>query len=98
MFGRRRRQWSRVALSRRQELFTLADIARSVTEVCQRPKSIHALRHREFPCAVEGFGARAIEPHHVIPAWHSRQAIRNRAVAAAELNGDQAVRIYLGGD
>src|ERR1700720_85652 len=64
----------------------------------QRLKSIHALRFWEFPCAAQDFGARAIESHHVIPARHSRQTIRNLAVAAAELNRDRAVRVFLRGD
>src|SRR6202048_429347 len=64
----------------------------------QRSRSIHELPIWEFPCAAQDFGARAIESHHVIPARHSRQTIRNLAVAAAELNGDRAVRVFLGGD
>src|SRR6266404_8249195 len=64
----------------------------------QRTMSIHRLRLREFPCAVEDFGARAIEAHHVIPAWHGWQAVADLAVAAAELDGDRAVRAFLRGD
>jgi hypothetical protein len=44
-------------------------------------RSIHEPRRRELPCAAQSFGSRAIEPHHLIPARHSRQAIRNLAVA-----------------
>src|SRR6202040_2073730 len=62
----------------------------------QRLKSIHALRFWEFPFAAQDFGARAIESHHIIPARHGRQTIRNLAVAVAELNGDRAVRVFLG--
>ena len=57
--------------------------------------SVHRLRLREFPCAVQDFGARPIEPHHVVPALHDRQAIWNFAVAAAELDGDRAVVAFL---
>ena len=51
--------------------------------------SVHRLRLREFPLAVEDFLARAIEPHGVVPPLHDRQAVRNLAVAAAELDGDR---------
>jgi len=34
--------------------------------------SIYGLSLREFPCAIQDFGARAKEPHHVIPARHGR--------------------------
>jgi nitroreductase len=64
----------------------------------ERLKSIHALRFWEFPFAAQDFGARAIESHYVIPTRHSRQTIRNLAAAAAELNRDRAVRVFLGGD
>src|SRR5712675_2422232 len=66
--------------------------------ICFMLRSIHELRFWEFPCAAQDFGARAIESHHVIPARHSRQTIRNLAVAAAELNRDRTVRVFLGGD
>ena len=65
---------------------------------CQRLRSIRELRLREFPYAVQDFGARAKEPHLVIPARLSRQPIRNLAVRSAELNGDRAVRVFLGRD
>src|SRR6476646_2142072 len=52
---------------------------------------LHRLRLREFPCAVQDFRARAIEPHGVVPALPDRQTIRNLAVAAAELDWDRAV-------
>src|SRR6202049_1199792 len=74
------------------------DVQIRLSPPIQRLKSIHALRFWEFPCAAQDFGARAIESHHVIPARHSRQTIRNLAVAAAELNGDRAVHVFLGGD
>jgi hypothetical protein len=45
----------------------------------RRASSIHWLRLREFPCAVQDFGARAIEPHHLVPALHDRQAVGNLA-------------------
>jgi hypothetical protein len=46
----------------------------------------------------QDFGARAKEPHHLIPARHGRQAIRNLAVTAAELNSHGAVRVFPGRD
>jgi hypothetical protein len=60
--------------------------------------SIHRLRLGEFPCAVQDFGARTIEAYHVIPARHGRQAVGDLAVAAAEPDGDRAVRAFLRGD
>jgi hypothetical protein len=60
--------------------------------------SIHPLCFREFPPAVEDVLARLIEPDHVIPPFRGRQAVRDFAVAAAELNGDAAVVILLRGD
>src|SRR5205823_14029319 len=64
--------------------------------ICFMLKSIHELRFWKFPLAVQDFGAREKEPHHVIPARHSRQTIQNLAVAAAELNVDRAVRVFRG--
>jgi hypothetical protein len=52
---------------------------------------IHELRLREFPCAVQDFGARTKEPHHVIPARHSRQPIRALTMGSAKLNVDCTV-------
>jgi hypothetical protein len=49
-------------------------------------RSIHWARLREFPGAVQNFGVGAIEPRRPIPSIHNRQAIRNLAVAAAELD------------
>src|SRR6266567_3885216 len=66
--------------------------------ICFMLKSIHELRFWKFPLAVQDFGAREKEPHHAIPTRHSRQTIRNLAVAAAELNRNRAVRIFLGRD
>src|SRR6266566_104352 len=66
--------------------------------ICFMLKSLHELRFWKFPLAVQDFGAREKEPHHVIPTRHSRQTIRNLAVAAAELNRNRAVRIFLGRD
>jgi hypothetical protein len=60
-----------------------------------RTLSIYRLRLRKFSTAVEDFGARPIEAHHVIPARQSRQAIDNLAVAATELNGHRAARVLL---
>ena len=56
--------------------------------------SQHGLGLRECPFAIQDFGARAIEAHHVVPASHDRQAVRNFAVAAAELDGDRAVGVF----
>jgi hypothetical protein len=50
---------------------------------------------RKLPTSIENFGARTIEAHHVIPALHDRQAVRNLAVATAELDRDRAVVILL---
>jgi hypothetical protein len=41
---------------------------------------------------------RTIEAYHVIPARHGRQAVGDLAVAAAEPDGDRAVRAFLRGD
>ena len=49
--------------------------------------STHGLRLGEFPCAIEDFGPRAKEAHRIVPPLDDRQAIRNFAVAAAELDG-----------
>src|SRR6516165_6703123 len=38
------------------------------------------------------------EAHRVVPGLHDRQAVGNFAVAAAELNGDRAVRALVRGD
>jgi hypothetical protein len=46
---------------------------------------------------IEDFGARTIEQHHVVPPWHGWQAVWNLAVAAAELHGNQAARVFLSG-
>src|SRR5215831_8044431 len=61
-------------------------------------RSIHWLRLGEFPGAVQNFGAGAIEPRRPIPSIHNRQAIRNLAVAAAELDRHRAVRVLCCGD
>jgi hypothetical protein len=58
----------------------------------------HGLRLGEFPCAIEEFGSRAKEAHRIVPALYDRQAIRNFAVAAAELDGDRSVRALFRGD
>ena len=50
--------------------------------------STRRLGLRELPLAAQDFGARTIEAHRVVPAVHDRQAVRNLAVAAAELDGD----------
>ena len=60
--------------------------------------SIHRLGLRELPRAVQDFRTRAVEPHRVVPAIHDRQAVRNFAVAAAELDRNRAVRALLRGD
>ena len=50
---------------------------------------------RERPSAVQDLGARTVEAHRVVPALHDRQAVGDLAVAAAELDGDRAVRALL---
>src|SRR5580658_7703468 len=55
--------------------------------------SVDGLRLGELPFAVQDFGARSIEPHRVIPALHDWQAVRNLAVAAAELHADRTVGV-----
>jgi len=41
------------------------------------------LRLWELPCAVQNLRAWPIEPHHVVPAGHHRQAIGNLAIASS---------------
>jgi hypothetical protein len=48
--------------------------------------SIHRLRLRELPCAVQNLRAWTIEADHIVPAGHDRQAVGDLAVATAELN------------
>src|SRR5258708_24698401 len=60
--------------------------------------STSRLRLREFPGAVQDLGARAIEPHGVIPALHDRQAVWNLAVTSAELDGDRSIGVLLARD
>ena len=62
------------------------------------PPSLHRLRFRERPRAVQNLWTRTIEPHHVVPARRDRQAVRDLAVAAAELNRHRAVGVLLRGD
>jgi hypothetical protein len=45
--------------------------------------------------AVQDFGARTIKPHGVVPTLHNRKAIRNLAVATAELDANRAVVVFL---
>src|SRR6516162_305771 len=52
----------------------------------------------ESPFVIEDFGARPKQAHHVVPALHDREAIRNFAVAAAELDGERAIRAPFSGD
>src|SRR5258707_14568643 len=59
--------------------------------------STSRLRLREFPLAVQDFGARPVEPHGVIPAAHDRQAVGQLAVATAKLDGDRAVAAFFRG-
>src|SRR5882672_7276543 len=58
--------------------------------------SCHGLWLREFPFAIQDFGARAVEPDGVIPALCGRQTVRHLAVASAELDRDRAVAALLG--
>ena len=56
------------------------------------------LRLRQLPRAVQELGAGTVEPECVVPALRDRQAIRDLAVAAAELDVDRAVSALLAGD
>src|SRR5882757_5158257 len=49
------------------------------------------LRGREFPATIQDLGTGTIEPHHVVPASRDRDAVRDLAVAAAELDCDRAI-------
>ena len=51
-----------------------------------------------FHLPLKNFVARAIESHHVIPSGRGRQAVRDLAVTAAELDGDRSIRTLFGGD
>src|SRR6266478_1495602 len=66
--------------------------------ICFMLKSIHELCFWKFPLAVQDLAAREKEPHHVIPARHSRQTFRDLAVAAAELDRNRAIRSCRGRD
>src|SRR5580704_6544155 len=57
--------------------------------------SRHRLRLRECPFAAHDLRLRPIEAHRIVPAGHDRQAVRNFAVAAAELDRDRAVVAFL---
>src|SRR6478672_5152318 len=56
------------------------------------------LRLGEFPLSAQYLRTRPIEPYRVVPALHDRNAVRNLAVAAAELDVDRPVGVLLGGD
>src|SRR6266568_2659299 len=58
--------------------------------------SCHRLWLREFPFAIQDFGARAVEPHRVVPSLYDRQTVRHLAVATAELDRDGPVTALLG--
>jgi Protein of unknown function (DUF1214) len=59
-------------------------------QLLERPcPGSHRLRVWEFPCVVQNFWSRSIEPHQIVPAPHNGKAVRNRAVAAAELDSDR---------
>src|ERR1044072_3563871 len=60
--------------------------------------SIHRLCLGKFPFAVKDLVARAIEAHHVGPALHDRDAIRNLAVASAELHRNDAIGVLFRGN
>src|SRR4051812_4388520 len=49
----------------------------------------------EGPVPAEDLGTRAVGTHEIVPAGRGRQAVRNLAVAAAELYGDRAVGVLL---
>src|SRR5882672_2937126 len=63
----------------------------------ERPLT-HRLRLRKFPGPVQDFGAWTIEPHRIVPTRHDRQAVRDLAVTASELDGDRAIGLFPGGD
>jgi hypothetical protein len=52
----------------------------------------------EISTVVEDLRTRAIQPYHVVSARHDRQAVRNLAVEAAELDHDRGVAVLLRGD
>ena len=56
------------------------------------------LRFWELPSSVEDLFARAIEPHRVVPTGHDWQTVGPFAVAAAELNRDRPIAVFLRGD
>jgi hypothetical protein len=58
-------------------------------------KSVHAMRLRKGPGALENLGARTIEAHRVVPARLDRQTVEHVAVAAAELDRDRAIGAFL---
>src|SRR5262245_24081724 len=47
----------------------------------------------EIPTAIKDLPARAIEPHHVIPAVHDRQTVCRLTVALPELDRDRTIRL-----
>ena len=61
----------------------------------QRGHSIRRLRFRELPTTVQNFGARSIETHHVVPALHNRQAVRDLAVGSVAVCAKATLDISL---
>src|SRR5580704_9906047 len=57
--------------------------------------SRHRLRLRKCPFAAHDLRPRSIEAHRIVPARHDRQAVRNFAVATAELDRDRAIVAFL---
>lgn len=52
----------------------------------------------KVPVAVQHFGPRTIEANHVVPSRRDRQAVGRFPIAAAELDLDRPVSVFLGGD
>src|ERR1700722_17965958 len=53
--------------------------------------SMRRLRLRKSPCAVQDLRLRAVEAHEIVPACWNGKAIGDRALAAAELDGERPV-------
>src|SRR5690606_8943177 len=61
------------------------------------PASAARLRGREGPGTVEDLAARAVQPHHVVPAIGDRQAVGDSGRAVSELDPGGAVLALLRG-
>jgi hypothetical protein len=59
--------------------------------------SIHWLRLREGPYAVQDFGPRAVEADRVVPALHDWQTFQGLAITVSELDRNPAIGILCRG-